>query len=181
MRSALVNIVLLSILLSYNPLVSARTAISIASGHGTKQVQAYRINYQKEWGGNSTTPNGRRINGYWEWAFSHMYSKKKFTVKTNMQLNAVTLAAVLRLHGKMLLPVFLDLGIGGAYLSKQEIATRNLGRNLLFEERLGIGLLFGARRQFEISYRVTHFSNAYLSQFNHGLNLHLLTIGYWFN
>jgi hypothetical protein len=52
---------------------------------------------------------------------------------------------------------------------------------LVFEDRLGLGILLGSSQSIEIGYRLVHYSNAYLAQKNQGLNLHLLIIGYWFN
>ena len=168
-------------ILSYSTDCIARSGISFATGHGTKQVQAKRFSLQRTWGKPFVTANNRAFDGYWELGFTRMDSKKAFAQPTYNKLSAITAAAVLRFSKRFIYPVYLDLGIGLAHLSKQEIATRELGSKNLFEDRLGIGILMGNRRQIEIGYRVLHFSNAYLAKKNQSLNIHFLVLGYWFN
>lgn len=168
-------------LLSYSTASLARTGISYATGHGTKQVQVKRLNLQFAWNRRLVTANNRAFDGYWELGFMRVDSKKNFSFHTNNKLRSVSGSAVLRLSKRFIYPIYLDLGIGLAQMSKQSIVTRELGSKLLFEDRLGVGFLLGNRRQLEIGYRVLHFSNAYLAKKNQSLNLHLLIIGYWFN
>ena len=168
-------------ILSYSTDSLARTGISFAAGHGTKQVQAKRLNLQRAWGQPFVTANNRTFDGYWELAVTRLYSKQVFSTPTYNKLSVVSAAAVLRLSKRFIYPIYLDLGIGLARMSKKEIATRQLGSKVLFEDRLGVGILLGNRRQIEIGYRVLHFSNAYLAKKNQSLNVHLLVVGYWFN
>jgi lipid A 3-O-deacylase len=168
-------------ILSYSDDSVARGGISFATGHGTKQVRAKRLSLQRAWSRPFVTANNRAFDGYWELGVTRLDSKQVFSVPANNKITAVTLAGVIRLSTRLIYPIYLDLGIGLANLSKQEIATRELGSRVLFEDRIGVGILLGNRRQLEIGYRAVHFSNAYLSKKNHSLNLHLLVFGYWFN
>jgi lipid A 3-O-deacylase len=174
--------VLISVLLySYGSLSLAATyGVSIGAGNGTKQVRAQRINLQRAWGDAAVTPKGRKVAGFWELGFTRITSDRNFSYNTNGNVFASTAAVVVRLHNQPVYPMFIDLGLGVSYLSKKSIATRQLGSNFLFEERLGVGLLFGRKKNIEVGYRFTHFSNAYLAQKNNGLNLHLIVVGYWF-
>jgi len=160
---------------------SAQTGISIALGSGTKRIQAYRLNLQRSWAHSCKTHNCRVVDGYWELAFMQMRGTKNFDYYTNKNMQATSASAVVRIKDILKLPLFVDLGLGLAYMSRQEISTRNLGSNLVFEERIGLGLLLGSKKQIECSYRLVHYSNGYLAQYNNGLNLQLFILGYWFN
>lgn len=175
------SLISLVFLLCYSGISAAKTGISVAYGRGTKNVMAFRLNLQRTWEKPAITYNDNKINGYWELAFTQINGRRRFPYHTNRSLQATTAAIAIRLDNLSQLPFFIDLGVGLSYVSKQEVSNRDLGSNLVFEERIGIGILFGARKQLECSYRFVHFSNAYLAQVNNGLNLQLLLLGYWFN
>ncbi len=178
MIQRLIGCIIVTLVVIGSNIVSGRNAISVAAGHGTRGVDAYRANLQHEW---SFCLNDRyQLRGYFELAGMKINSNHTFSEPSNDHVEVVSVSPVLRFYPKYILQWYLDLGIGLAYFSKDEIATRNLGSNLLFEDRFGIGALFGKKQQFEIGYRVLHYSNAYLAQVNQGLNIHLLILGYWF-
>jgi len=160
--------------------VFAAYAASYAYGKGTKGTQAQRFSYQLAWGRDVVTPNGRSVGGYYELAATFMKNDGYYGYPTTKKLWDGSGAVVIRLMDQPFYPMYIDLGLGLAYFSQESIATRQMGSHYLFEERLGVGFLFGKKRQFEIGYRATHFSNAYLAKKNNGLNMHFLVIGYWF-
>lgn len=165
-------------LIGFGAQVCARNGISVAAGHGTRGVDAYRLNLQHEWA--LRLANHYTLRGYFELAGMRVNNKHTFDEPSNTNTEMVSLSPVIRFTPKMLLQWYVDLGIGLAYFTKDEIATRYLGSHVLFEDRLGVGLLLGKKDQFEIGYRFLHYSNAYLASVNQGLNLHLLVLGYWF-
>lgn len=173
-------VLFLILLLNFNSCY-ANIGVSAASGTGNKNIHAYRANLQRAWCHDCYTANNARVGGYWEFAFTRLNGNQAFPYYTNKHSQVVSLSAAIRLKRKIFVPVYLDLGLGGAYMTEQEIGGKELGSNLLFEDRLGLGVLLGKRQQWEIGYRLVHYSNAYLAQKNQGLNLHLLLIGYWFN
>lgn len=162
------------------PVIASKQAVSIAYGMGTKHSKVYRLNLQHEWCSPSITPNNHVFNGYWELAAAHLHTSQQFAIPTNHSLNIVSASGVVRFKSKLLLPLYLDLGIGLAYMSNQNYAMRQLGSNILFEDRIGFGILFGKQQQFEFGYRALHYSNAYFAQVNGGLNMQMLVLGYWF-
>lgn len=160
-----------------------RMGTSIASGYGAAQIVPLRLGFQKEfekeWRSKSTWP----ITGYWEGSLYTMHGKKGLLPNSHKQLNASALAAVIRFNRACCTVVgwpYVELGIGLSLLTKKEIGGRNLGMHFQFEDRFGIGVRFGENREYDIGYKAVHFSNAYLGSVNHGINLHLLSIGYWF-
>lgn len=160
--------------------VSADYGVNIAYGNGTKNVHDIRLSLQRSWG-YCFTPNLNKFNGYWELAFQHMTGHQVFEYPTNSNLQSVSASVAIRFQKHTGLNLFLDLALGVAYMSKDEISSRDLGSNLVFEDRAGFGVLFGPKKQIEVGCRLIHYSNAYLASENHGLNLHLLEVGYWFN
>lgn len=168
-----------SLLIAANTAV-ARNGVSVGYGRGTKEVQAYRLNAMRSWTNDHLTPNKRRISGYWELGLTQIHNPVEYWFPTNNNLEATSGSAVLRIPFKCGLEWYADIGIGIAYLTNEEISTRDLGTRWLFEDRLGLGILLGQRRQYEIGYRFVHFSNAYLAPVNQSLNLHLIMLGYWF-
>lgn len=181
MRPSLLKLCLLVLCLFGSPDSMAEYGVTVAYGNGTKNIHSLRLNLDRTWTSPCITTNCRRINGYWELSFSKMTGNQLFVYPTNKHLEAVTTSAAIRLQKKIGMLFYLDLGLGLAYMSKDEISSRELGSNLIFEDRLGLGVLLGTKKQFEIGCRLIHYSNAYLAKVNHGLNLHLLELGYWFN
>ena len=165
---------------SYATVALATGGVSVGYGSGTKDVKGYRIGFQKSWANDGVTPNKRRLTGYWELAFTQMHNPITYSFPTNNNTDATSGSIVLRVPFRIGMQMYLDIGIGVAYLSNQYISTRNLGTKWLFEDRLGAGVLLGPRQQFEVGYRLVHFSNGYLAQKNQGINLHLVILGYWF-
>lgn len=165
--------------LIYSDLAIAAGGISVGGGSGTKDVQGYRVGFQRTLTQEGITPQRRRVTGYWELAFTQMHNPITYSFPTNNDLEATSFSLVLRLPLKICLQWYFDIGIGITYLTNQEISTRNLGTKWLFEDRLGAGVLLGPRLQYEIGYRLLHYSNGYLAQVNQGLNLHMLILGYW--
>lgn len=165
----LARLVLLILALAAKPALAAQ-AMTIAFGNGTGSLNAYRLAYARSFA--VTTNKRSRINGYFEFGITHL-----LRVQTITGLNA---SAVVRLPLRIILPMFIDLGFGVNNFSRDQFVGRDLGSKLLFEERVGIGVLLGRSQNLELGYRLMHFSNGYLANSNHGLNLHLLALGYWF-
>lgn len=161
--------------------VYANNAISIGAGNGTRGIHGYRVNLQRAWANDKITYNNRKLSGYWELAFTKITSSRVYCAPTNSTDSAFAASIMLRIPFHCILNWFCDIGIGLAYMQHQEVAMRDMGSNLLFEDKLGFGILLGKAKQFEAGYRLVHYSNAYLAQKNQAVNLHLIMLGYWFN
>ena len=78
-------------------------------------------------------------------------------------------------------PGYIEFGIGAHYFDQKEINSRkSVGTHFEFGDFLGIGLRLGSRQQFELGYRVIHFSNAGMSSNNPGLDFHQVRFGLTF-
>lgn len=161
-------------------IVYARDCLSVGAGDGTRGVHGYRASWEHSWP-TLTNHKDQKFTGYWDLSYTDVTSNGTFEEPSNDHMVIISASPVLRIPFKLFVPVYFDAGIGIAHLSNELIANRNLGSIWVFEDRLGVGVLLGARQSLEVGYRFLHFSNAYLAQTNQGLNLHLIIIGYWFN
>lgn len=166
--------------------ISDNYGVSIASGFGAARIVPLRIGIQKAFCKQWKTHNGWPVTGYVEGSFYALNGKRGCLPngsKSNRQLYATALALAFRINAANQTCIgwpYLELGVGGSYLTRKEIGGRELGMHFQFEDRIGLGLRLGEYRQFDLAYRAVHFSNAYLGHKNHGINLHMLVFGYWF-
>jgi hypothetical protein len=76
---------------------------------------------------------------------------------------------------------YLDISIGVGYLSNTKFDDRNLGMRFTFQDRLGIGILFGKCDQFSLGFHGVHYSNAGLAPNNSGITIPIVVdFGYRF-
>jgi hypothetical protein len=168
----------------YSMSLFADVGVSLAAGQGVANIVPIRVGIQKAFQGEIRSDYFWPIWAYWEGAFYTMNGKacpKK--PGSHKQLYATVLAGAMRFERQE--PVsqvfpYVELGIGISWVSHREIGGRELGTPFLFEDRLNFGIRFGENKQYDLSYRLVHFSNAYMGPCNHGMNLHMVALGYWF-
>lgn len=169
---------------------SAQAEYGLALGVGYKDhMRAYRLSIQKE-----TCLHYGLINSYWEASANFIKYQPKNTSQNNSLNNKLyggSLAYVLRFQQsdcenydyccskKRLIP-YADAGLGIALFNKNVIAQRRLGLNSLFEVKLGVGWRFGRDLEYDLSYKLIHYSNAYLAKNNDAMNFNFLVLNYWF-
>lgn len=162
----------------------ASQGISVASGFGVAHIVPIRIGFQKEFEKQWNTESDWPIGGYWEGSVYSMNGHKGRNPNSHKRLEALALAGVFRMQRRERFSFgwpYVDLGVGLSWLTRKEIGGRDLGIHFQFEDRIGIGFRFGQDKQYDIGYRAIHFSNAYIGPSNHGINLHVIVLGYWFN
>ena len=70
-------------------------------------------------------------------------------------------------------PGFFEFGIGANYFDQKRIhSNKSVGTHFEFGDLIGLGVKFGEKDQFEIGYRLIHYSNAGISSNNPGINFH---------
>lgn len=165
--------------------IHALDGISIGSGPaGAAGINSIHFGLEKTWTKQWFEDCPWNVRGYWDLSFYTMRRPHKENFETNNKIQAIAVAPVFRFYKTE--PVlqskvfYIELAVGLAQMNKRSIGQRELGTNFQFEDRLGVGLRFGKQKQYDLNYRVVHFSNAYIGHKNHGINLHLLSINYWF-
>jgi len=161
----------------------ASQGVSVASGFGAAEIVPLRFGlqteFEKRWRSESEWP----IGGYWEGSVYGMRGQRGRAPGSHRSLEAVAFAGVIRFERAKEIVIgwpYVELGFGLSWLSQKEIGGRDLGMHYQFEDRFGVGVRFGANREYDIGYKAIHFSNAYIGPANHGINLHVLSLGYWF-
>ncbi len=123
----------------------------------------------------------RQFTLYFDGGFSHFWVNNTPYYTT---LNIYSIAPVIRNTFRKRGPItpYLELSIGLAYLNHTHLDDRNLGIHFAFQDRIGIGLLLGAKQQFSIGLHAVHYSNAHLSSNNSGITVPvMLDVGYRFD
>jgi len=75
-------------------------------------------------------------------------------------------------------PVSLECGVSATVLTRSDFVSKDFGIPFQFTSHAGIN--FDVSSRFRLSYRFQHMSNAGLSEFNPGLNMHMLGLSYVF-
>jgi lipid A 3-O-deacylase len=157
--------------------------VSIASGYGAAHIVPIRLGIQKPFNRSWREEWDWPISGYWEASVYNMNGRAAPKRGSHKRLQAIAGAAVMRFARAEPTAIgwpYVELGIGLSYLSRKEIGGRDLGIHFQFEDRVGVGIRLGEQRQYDIGYKAIHFSNAYIGPSNHGINLHLIALNYWF-
>jgi Lipid A 3-O-deacylase (PagL) len=164
---------------------------------GSALQQGIAISYGNDWLYQS---NPKDVSGFnvaytlqpdsWAWKnftlglnFSYGYWHTGQSGVSNTNISTYGIAPVIRwyfLQSQKVAP-FLQGSVGGAYLSNSYFGGRNLGSRLEFQDMGGIGIAFGAKRQFYATLQSLHYSNANISSHNSGFSVPcLMTLGYNF-
>ncbi len=75
------------------------------------------------------------------------------------------------------LSIYLEIGIGAAYVHSTTYLDRDLGSNWLFEDKIGLGVIFKQHHRVGLSF--SHYSNADLASINDGADSIGLSYGYF--
>jgi hypothetical protein len=121
----------------------------------------------------------RHFNVYFDGGFSHLSTNTSY----NSTLNIYSVAPVVRytFHRRGPVLPYLELSIGLSYLNHTRLENRNLGIHFAFQDRMGIGALFGQSEKLSLGVHAVHYSNAHLSSHNSGITVPLvLDVGYRF-
>lgn len=164
--------------------ILALSGISFSYGNGVAKLKPWRIGLQKTWDSKWCNQHLGPFDGYWELSAYHLTKTKQY-IPENNKLSIVAITPVFRWYRNFSSitnnKFYLEFAVGAAQVNKRTIGPRKLGINFQFEDRLGFGIQFGNKKQYDFGYRVIHFSNAYLGHSNHGINLQMLYFNYWFN
>lgn len=144
-------------------------------------VSLVRLGVQWDWKARGLETRGWRVAGYWDLQLG--YWNNDSAGRTHPGLWEVGFTPVFRVrqtHPGGLAP-YLEGGIGIHFLTETSVSPRRrFGSSFQFGDHLGIGVRFGPRHAFDLSYRYQHLSNAGIKSPNNGINFHLLRLGYWF-
>jgi len=152
-----------------------------ASLGSSKHLDIYRIGMQKRWNHSWFKGGAWYLGGYWDTELAELEADRG----QSDNVYAISLTPVLRYQRDARLSSgvtpFAEAGIGPHLFSETKLGNNDLSTAFQLGSLLGLGLGFGDRGQYELTYRYTHISNAGLKDPSDNLDLHLVKLGYSFN
>jgi len=159
-------------------------AMSLTYGEDSddNDSKLYRLGLQNKWERTWLNDGAWYVGGYWDAELAYMESDHPNSENDN--LFDLGLTPVFRMQRDASISSgvspYAEVGIGPHLLSETRLGTRQYSTVFQFGGLVGVGLGFGDKGQYEISYRYQHLSNADIKTPNQGMNLHLLRLGYSF-
>lgn len=173
-KSLLIHLAVIT--LGYLPIShAAPNSASLAYGTGEpNQFNGLRIALQWDSDRVWFQSSAWQLTGYWDVSVAYWQTHDN-NDNDNPQLFGVAAAPVLRLQKTVpiaeVIRPYLDAGIGLAYLSDDNFGRRDLGSNVHFEDRIGIGASMGRSQQWDLAYYFLHYSNASFFPPNQGIDV----------
>ncbi|CAM3543430.1 acyloxyacyl hydrolase [Parendozoicomonas haliclonae] len=166
--------------------------ISVTGGkylHSKADLSNTRIAMRWDWNRDFLSSPNWRLDGYFDLGYSrwrsHLSAKDQPSPNGANKAWQVGFSPVFRLTSETNSTVkpFFDFGVGVSYQSEKDLEKKlkspiNMGGHTQFEIRTMVGLQFGAKKNYEISYGWYHYSNANLHPLNEGLDFQMLTLGF---
>ncbi len=187
MKKKLLLLSSLLLLTGYLPALNAGNdswidAVSLTHGDDNKSegTDLFRVGVQKRWKRNWFTGGAWYLGGYWDTELAAMDPD----IADADNVYAISITPVFRYQRDSRLSSgitpFAEAGLGAHLLSDTHVGDNDMSTAFQFGPLLGLGVGFGERGQYELSYRFTHLTNADIKEPNDGLDLHLLKLGYNF-
>ncbi|MGB5261181.1 MAG: acyloxyacyl hydrolase [Gammaproteobacteria bacterium] len=155
-------------------------SLTLGKDNRSNDTEAYRIGFQNKWERSWFEGGAWFLSGYWDAELGYLETD----IGKYNELFDLSVTPVLRLQRDADLSSgmtpYADAGFGPHLISETRLGKRDLSSTFQFGLLVGVGVGFGERGQYELSYRFQHISNADIKQPNDGLDLHLLRLGYHF-
>lgn len=179
------QIFLMLMMLFCSSSLSAKFGLSFSSGEGVMDISPYRVGVSWNFGNIWRKDYDWGLHAIWESSAGYWAGRNDYSMDTPRELQVMTSGPLFRWQRQTpLFPVqiapYVELGVGASWLSEKEIGGRKLSLHFQFEDKFGVGLLFGKQQQYDISLRAVHYSNASIKRPNSGVNLWMLNVGMWF-
>lgn len=152
-----------------------------SSNSGNASVDMARVGLQWNWDMRMGLGANWHVGGYWDLSLAHWSNDSP--ARTNSSLIDIGFTPVFRLQqtNPGALAPYIEAAVGAHFLSETSVsAERKFGSSFQFGDHVGVGLRFGPRRAFDLSYRYQHLSNAGIKEPNQGINFHLMRLQYHF-
>lgn len=177
-------LVLLLSCLMFSLKVNAHIGLSFASGDGVQDITPYRAAISFDFGPLLCKSCDWGLVGIWESSGAFWHGSEGPN-HGNDKMKLITSGPVFRWHRLRptslgILP-YVEAGVGLSWLSQREIGGRKLSLHFQFEDNVGVGFRFGKNNEYDITYRLFHYSNASLKRPNSGVNIQMINLGLWFN
>lgn len=160
--------------------------IAFSSGQGIHDIKPYRLAVSWDFGPLWHKEARWGLNGIWESSVAVWNGPPRpdLTPDRPTDLNAATTGPMLRWQRQTpysfvrCIP-YVELGVGLSWLSETEIEGRMLSLHFQFEDKIGVGMRFGKKQQYDLAFRAYHYSNCSIQRPNSGVNLAMMSFGFW--
>lgn len=145
-------------------------------------LKAGRIGLSNNWEKKWLADKSWHISGYWELSYAYLNHDDRNQVQRNASVLAFTPVFTLKKSSPWFYNItpFAEIAIGASLISETRVGARKLSTAFQFEDRGGLGAFFGEDQSFMAKYNYFHYSNGSIKRPNQGLNMHWLTLGYYF-
>lgn len=147
-------------------------------GSATEEVRAGAV---WQWDSQWFDQGDWKLSGYWEAEIGQWQSRN--AVGNQKYFTDIGFTPVFRFEQKFpsALVHYLEGAIGAHLITPVFNNTnRRFSTAFQFGNHIGIGMRFGARRQFDLAYRLQHLSNGAIKKHNPGINFNQVNLMYWF-
>jgi hypothetical protein len=157
-------------------------SVTVAAGkdNDTNKTLDFQIGVQNKWNRTWFNEGAWFVSGYWDASLAYL----KSDINQNSSLYDFSLTPYLRLQRDVQLSKgvtpFSEIGIGGHLLTDTKLGDRDLATNLQFGPIVGLGIGFGNKGNYELSYHYQYLTNGGIKGPNDGLKMHLISLGYAF-
>jgi len=175
------------LLLAYLPLAHGAESrwidsitVSLGKDNDTNKTNAIQFGVQNKWNRTWFNDGAWFVGGFWDASLAYL----KSDINQDTSLFDLSLTPFLRLQRDAQLSSgvtpFSQIGLGGHLLSDTELGNRDLATRLQFGPQVGVGLGFGEKGNYELTYRYQYLTNGGIKQPNDNLKMHFLSFGYAF-
>ena len=156
-------------------------SIEGGSGDGTDMG---RVGVQWDWKQRWFQGQNWHLGGYWDLSLGYWH--RDASAGFNEEITEIGLTPVFRWQRNDLKGPYVEAAIGFHVLSKTSIGDKRFSTLFQFGDHLGAGYRFGAKGEYDLSYRYQHLSNSSIKRPNNGITFnqnrfqyHFLVNGDW--
>lgn len=147
-------------------------------------VDMGRVGMQWDWDQSWFNEGNWELTGYWELDFGYWDGNaSNATASAQSSLADIGITPVFRFQQKAGAGAqpYVEIGIGAHLLTESKINDKDMSTNFQFGDHIGAGLMFGDKKEWDLSYRFQHYSNAGIDSPNPGIDFHQIKVGYRFD
>ena len=166
----------------------ALDGLSLSAGSGRpSDLKGGRIAAQWSWHQGWLQSHNWQLDTYWDMSFAHWHTDGNPDDNyAHKALSSFALAPIFRWERTTPYLInfrpYLEASWGLTVLTDQHLSYRNQGAHWAFQDLIGLGVRFGERGQYDLSYHYLHYSNAGINPPNNGIDIKiLLTLQYRFS
>ena len=157
----------------------AADGIAVEAGWGDDSTHMEQISLVRHWDRQWFADGNWYLTGYWEASVGRWHSASA----GGKDIWDIGLAPVFRLQTRASSGwrPYVEGAIGFHFISDTHVnADRDMGSAFQFGDHLGVGLVFGDKRRFDLGYRFQHLSNADIKSPNDGIDFQQIRFAYYF-